>query len=601
MKMAYTIPMPPRLLTTCLLLMVLAPTAWAASASLSIPDKPIAPLEMLARPDGSVVMPPSSATGNAIIQSEVLPPPDADGTGVLTPQQGGLGLDVWEGTPKELAENLVSRLPLTSSPTLNRLSKRLLLSLSKAPQASDQATDDASAVTALLAKRVEKLLAFGEVKAAALLLKQQGTRTVPESLQLKLAEHSILDPAHPEACKDIQAAMPQKPNGDWQSLLIVCQLREEQKDAALLSLATLKEGNPNVDGFVALAEKVLDPQKKYTPRQITPLKPALLALLQVAKLPLPSDAFLRADDELIAPLLLSDSKDALAKLTLAERAAGRGLTDAGMLRAIYQGIPLPAEAVASAAGSTQADPKMRAALVQAMAGGKQDNGQLLMTFLSSVKPSQLTGAMGDLLADFIEDVQPTEPYAALAAPFAKALLLAGKNDAAKPWIELLRAHVSKVENGAQQQSALWPLLAVSGILKSEDVTSQLGPWIESQMGAESAANSKNDPRRYALAVASLLQALQIGLPAGSWQALLPLADTKVMRGPALNPLLAARYGSSTLSIGETVALTAMVADKAALNDIPLPLLVMMVRHLASVGLQQDAHRLAVEVLAGLLP
>ena len=78
----------------------------------------------------------------SVVQVEGLTEIDPNSVGSLTPENGGLGTEMWRGTPRHLIERLIPELPdAVRSPLLRDLTKRLLLSAAKLPAWEDKPAD----------------------------------------------------------------------------------------------------------------------------------------------------------------------------------------------------------------------------------------------------------------------------------------------------------------------------------------------------------------------------------------------------------------------------------------------------------------------------
>ena len=83
--------------------------------------------------------------------------------GTLTGANGGLGTDMWQGTSPDRIQTLLEILPVPqTSPVLQKLYRRLLLTSAAIPQGQAQPTE-------LIRLRLEKLLAAGLVTDALIL------------------------------------------------------------------------------------------------------------------------------------------------------------------------------------------------------------------------------------------------------------------------------------------------------------------------------------------------------------------------------------------------------------------------------------------------
>ncbi len=90
---------------------------------------------------------------------------DSDSIGLLDESQGGFGVDLWQGTERALVERLLPGLaPVVRSRFVRDLMVRLLLSRATAPKGD-------SVGNGLLALRVDRLAALGDMKSAVGLLR----------------------------------------------------------------------------------------------------------------------------------------------------------------------------------------------------------------------------------------------------------------------------------------------------------------------------------------------------------------------------------------------------------------------------------------------
>src|SRR5579863_1874227 len=94
------------------------------------------------------------------ITSQPLGAPAVGWSGSTTPPGKPLPAGFWHDTPRALADILLSHLPMTPSPALQRLERRVLLSQGTAPDGADAPGLD------LPVLRAKALLRLGEVAAA---------------------------------------------------------------------------------------------------------------------------------------------------------------------------------------------------------------------------------------------------------------------------------------------------------------------------------------------------------------------------------------------------------------------------------------------------
>ena len=148
----------------------------------SITPKTLAPLseaEPLEKPTlqpGQVEGTAPSAGGQlgrlgGAISIESLQTMDPDSVGTMTREEGGFGINMWDGTSRDMVEKLLPKLPVNSqSRTMRDMMRRLLLSIAKAPPQNLKSGAGATG-NSIIAMRIERLAAMGDVAGVEALLK----------------------------------------------------------------------------------------------------------------------------------------------------------------------------------------------------------------------------------------------------------------------------------------------------------------------------------------------------------------------------------------------------------------------------------------------
>lgn len=78
--------------------------------------------------------PSAGPTTGPVVSVQTLESVDADSVGTLDDAEGGLGIDMWNGTGRALVGRLIALLPRRmSSPAMRDLMRRLLLTRAEAP------------------------------------------------------------------------------------------------------------------------------------------------------------------------------------------------------------------------------------------------------------------------------------------------------------------------------------------------------------------------------------------------------------------------------------------------------------------------------------
>jgi hypothetical protein len=533
------------------------------------------------------------------IETETLTDIGPEAIGLLTSSQGSLGPAMWQGTPHLLAERLLPALGLpTPSPVLNDMARRLLLTTANAPEGG------VPGAPSLVSLRLAQLVALGNAAEAWKLSQIAKPDQVDEATLLQVVQAGLVSDAADEICAKTPDFIKQHTAAEWQKALLICQMRVDPKSAqvTLDLLHGLSAGDP----FVDLAEKNILAGNKNLPRQLTPLRPATLALLKLTKLPLPAELFMRADAALIPMLLDAPARDDNAKLALAERAALRGLITPGWLAAVYSGVTFSPEALAAPDAAHDNTPRTRALLYQAAKAEKDQTRVLALAvkFAQSL-PVLPGGAMPRLLADLLAPIRPTNDMAGPGAMAAQLYIAAGRMDGAAPWVALLR-QAAHGANGSPADAvswrAIWPHAVLAGLVPEANYAADLKEWVDGTLKGNEAG------RIYAAQILNILDAAGFAVPMEDWAqaATMPVFERKIMPPAWLFDRLNAAGNAKRR------AETAMLAVILANNETGAPAhgannttdtvsfaAVVSVRALKAAGLTADAMELARETVRNL--
>ena len=209
--------------------------------------------------------------------------PISEAMGLYEEAEGGYGIDMWRGTPSALVELLLPRLPAgTTSRAVNDLAARLLLSTATPPENPGG--------TSLLALRIERLAAMGEVEAMNALL-----RAAPPDLDNRIIARARLDALllnadHVGACARARELLRRDDSPYWEKVLIFCQALAGEHDAAALGVALLRERNVDVDPAFEVLLRARAGDKDVQLGSLRNPTALHLAMLQDAQLPVPEEA-----------------------------------------------------------------------------------------------------------------------------------------------------------------------------------------------------------------------------------------------------------------------------------------------------------------------
>jgi hypothetical protein len=524
---------------------LLAPAGMAQAPASAAPRPLGAPL-----PLGPPARAGAPEPGTAI-SAEPLAPPSPDAAGLLAPAAGGLPEPVWEGTRRAVVERLLPALPgRNPSPTLRMLARRLLLTSAEPPRGDGPS---------LVALRVAALGAMGATGDAAALAEAASLADDPPVARLRVRAHLLAGSYHA-----VCGGVPALGDADALRLTAVCQALDGQVDAALLTVGLLREAGDGDPVLVRLIEAVgtaaaaLDPDPGPG---LAELGPEHLALLRIAKLPVPAEAFGTGELDVLAALAAEPLADPAARLDAAERAATLGLLDPARLAAAYE----------AASADT-----VRGSLFARLAAGTSpgDGASLVAEATAGMPVPVLAGPVGTLWADALG---PAEVRPAVAGRVARLLLAQDRGAEAEPWLASL---------DAADAAALGPASVAAGVRTAD---AGLDAWLDRAASGDGAA------RHRAAGALAVLRAGGAAIPDRAWLALLdPARVPREVPSPALIQWL--RDAALTGAVGETVLLALVLMGEDAPADAAPATIAAVVEALRAVGLDGEARRIAVEAV-----
>lgn len=516
--------------------------------------------QQLGPPIPLVPQPPPDAGRDAPIAGEPLSEPAPDWGGHMAGPADPLAADFWQGTPRALAELLLSHLTDTTSPALQALERRLLLSPGAAPQGPD--ADGAS----LPALRAAALLRRGELDAARAVVAALHEPQRGAALPLAVAADAAAGDTD-RACRVVRDRIREDQGTYWQEALIACQALQGEADKARLGMQLLAEQKVARDE--ALTIVIEGPLTASAVTHLREVDPLSLRLLVASRHRLAPALIETLRPDLALTLARDEAAPMPTRILAAERAARFGALAPKALGELYRNSASPeagakddpalvrARRFAAIANADETGDRLARILAFAEAFGGEPGGRLLAA---------------RLVAPALRDIAPDPALAASSAAAARLLLGAGDAAAARRWVALAPD---------QDLAGLRVLLRLATPGKSATAESA---------SAEPAA-APIDPTHQAIA-ATLLAALGEPLAA----ARLPTAAWTATGRPAVAtaPWLDLAAAAAAKRVGETVLAAALVAAPDG-NLTPDPvLLAAAVSGLVRVGCSAEAHRLAVE-------
>ncbi len=513
---------------------------------------------------------------------------DPDSLGLVDQAHGGLGSNMWDGTPRSLIDKLLPALHLpTSSAALNDLARRLLTSVAAAPigPAGEQN---------LTTLRIDRLLALGDAKDAWAMAQMARPGRVDALTLRSLTENAFLqlDPA--QVCAKVPDMIASHPETDpnavaWQQLLILCKIKAGDKAAAQLAVDVLHEQKVADDPFLAVVEKNTLGGSKNLPKRLSASDPLMMAALLQTGLPLPGALFAEAQLSYAPALLAARATDEKPRLALAEKAASMGIIDRTLLARVYADQSFTADQLADPLASKDQGARLHALIYQALQAGIDPARRAALLTRLAQTPGEvpLTGTLAGLWAAEVTPLAFAPELASFAPWAARLLVAAGQIDAARVWLD--KAGGAPVKD--------WPLFALADLVPDTAFAGQMQAWLTDFMGA----GSVKDKRERAEAVLALLSAAGYAV---SEDAVLRVIDAGLLSetGPAPAPILYARLreAGERGRVGETVLLSLLMAEHDPGKAKSLFVTIDSVRALRQAGLVAEARRRAREVVLTLL-
>jgi hypothetical protein len=374
--------------------------------------------------------PPAGENG---IQTETLAPIDPSWTGTLGAADRALPRDMWSTTPRRFVATALPLLQPTSSPVLQELTRRLLLSDAVTPPGQDPADGPS-----LIDRRVDRVLAFGYGDGAALVTALP-QNNVSEAFDRDTVELRIVAGDLGGACGAVNERARRYSMQWWNEAIIGCQALTGAYDQASLGLNAMRDQKSDRDPvFETLINAIMGRRGKL--EKFPDPTPFRMTLLAAAKLPLPADALANAGPAALAVWATSDKEPVTARLAAGEKAEALGALPPAGLGLIYSAVEFKPDEQGALlkSGKLPDDPRARA-IVYDLARTNEPGALRVAALALLTADAHRRGAfipMARLIAPLVIDLQPSPDLQSFAPDAARVLLAAGAYDHAAPWVEL---------------------------------------------------------------------------------------------------------------------------------------------------------------------
>lgn len=511
-------------------------------------------------------------------------------SGLISPQQGGFGTDMWRGASRNDIDTYLARLPVPgASPVMNDLARRLLLTGAQPPSG-------AGSGMMLLSTRIDRLIAAGHTQAAVELAGSAGQER-PPLVAAGLARAALAQANEQLACDALKDIPPGRdPAHDAMSAFSVklstyCQIAAGNPEIASLTLDLAREEGMDDALFYSLASEaalgiVL---RAPEPNGLTVMN---FAFYKLAGRELPKDAVDIAEPALLPAFLGDETLSAEAKVAAAERAASYGLIDGRALAAAYREPSFTPEQMAGLLTSDipEPSPLRRAMIFQAIgsAVAADDRMRLFRLAFATAESAGLYYPTIEALYPDLEQLVPSDAVRPLAPAAARAFIALGERSKAQEWLALMGAGGQMLGRDMRE---LEGLLRISGGSPDAFDRSKVSAEITSDLRSGVAQT-----RAYAASEAMLLEALGFQLDSSVWDALLDARGALTGQVPPEALLNQLNVASQKGTVGETVMLAIEVIGTNGAGAVHPRAAAQAVSSLRTINLENEARRLALEAL-----
>ncbi|MCH8095468.1 MAG: hypothetical protein IID53_00125 [Proteobacteria bacterium] len=580
-----------------------------------VPSKPavspagagaVSPLSETPKPDLRGPPPQGDGEKGQPIKVGELPEIDPDSVGLLDDANSGFGVDMWKGTSRSLVERLLPKLPAAvPSPVMRGLTRRLLLSSATPPEGTGSGRS-------LVAMRVEKLAAMGDPKVVGDLLRVAPSRLEDEALARARIDNAFLTNDNAGACSQIRALIRQYQGAYWQKALSFCQALAGEHARAALGAGLLRELGHGDDQVFFTLIAALGGDKGAVVESLPKPAPLHLAMLRAARQRLPEDVLQTADAAILRTVAISPNAALDLRLEAAERAEAVGALPSDSLAQIYASVTFSPEQLANAFSQAEADrgPRGRALLYQATAIQSVPTAQAEILRKAWALARESGGYQTSVRVHLptLGGIAPAMELAWFAEEAGRALLIAGRYQAAAAWLALTRQASppgaadamggagTQTGQGAGQaaENSFWSLIQLADATDSLAWEADaLNKWWESSKSA-----GTDGLRARATALFTLLEAFDKPVDAKLWQPLLEGPHFESVKLPAPALLHALNSAAAERRIGATVLLTLICLGEDGPTGADPLLLRAVISGLREVGLEKEARALAVEAAIG---
>lgn len=524
---------------------------------------------------------------------------NADEAGILTPDTGSLGNQMWQGSSRGLIDQLLPQLPTRApSSAMRQLMLKLLLTPAQIPDSPSQQGQ-------LVAKRLSILMTMGALEEADELFNVVPGGQSPNLVTLE-ADLRFLANDNARACVLAVQEMANKSTAYWQKAFTFCQIMKGEKEKAALSLSLMRELGEEDVAFLALAEGLITGTTNEIPTLNDP-SPLHLAMARVGKMDLPADVIAANTPSVLRAIAMLPKVSLGLRLEAAERADVAGALSVDVLRQLYTSVEFSEEDLNNPLSRAEVEfgPTIRALLYHTSLVQTVPTAQAEATaraFALARDEGRYSSAV-HVFQPVLMKIPASNELLWFAPEAVRALLLLGDTERARTWYQVLQTGAISNDDAAKEIAVFRPLAKLFGFEIIDDAEQSLtASWW-------AAVKGQPDAIAKGALLYSLLDALSVDVPETAWDPLIDWQARNQQTLPSVGLLNRLQALTKNVMPEAPVPAETVVADSQPLTltttDLVRPLLVPQTApealSLAEMPLQnQEPKRVGEIVLLALL-
>ena len=539
---------------------------------------------------GPLTEQPAAAQHRVPVETTTLQQVPLVTAGPLTGEQG-LGANMWQGTPRNLAEKLLETTPPhPHAATQRQLLEKLLLTAAPPPARGNAVSTEDDAWLKLRLSALDRVgLPQWTVRLTDSIPEQQRT---PDLLLLRF-DALLLTGSHELACLELRTQSQDLVGPEWTKNRAFCHFLASERQRGMLAAAAAREQDPNDRNFAALIDIITEDSSQL--RSLSAPKPRDLALLRLSGQKAPEDIMMSSDPALMRALADNDSIAPDMRLRALERAVVIDAVPVESMLEILRAAPFEAselrQALLLVEKSQISSYRVPALLVQAFDAAQDDasRAEILHVMLQRLK-GQGNG-MNRLALYLLERIPPRPELAWFASEAAGAFYSADKANEAAGWFDLARSDMSRETQN--KMTRLWPLrLIAEG--KAADLQGQ-----REFATVLLKADQEQGPERLARSLA-VLDAMGEPVDPALWAQAIGQAGQYRASLPSTALLYRLEDVARMKQLAEVAAISARLIDQDGVTSTHASLIAHALSALKQAGLDLEARALALEALGGAL-